>query len=107
MAENCCETSAPAAEIPDVERLALIREAFRLEWFRIPDRGVLRSSRNLKSAPIKNDPLPLAPIELNHEPRVISTSRIFKAGTLRLSPADGRDRPRRRRAPSTPQRSAK
>jgi divalent metal cation (Fe/Co/Zn/Cd) transporter len=35
MAENCCETSAPAAEIPDVERLALIREAFRLEWFTI------------------------------------------------------------------------
>jgi divalent metal cation (Fe/Co/Zn/Cd) transporter len=33
MAENCCET--PAAEIPDVERLALIREAFRLEWFTI------------------------------------------------------------------------
>jgi hypothetical protein len=33
MAENCCETPVPAAEIPDVERLALIREAFRLEWF--------------------------------------------------------------------------
>jgi divalent metal cation (Fe/Co/Zn/Cd) transporter len=35
MTENCCETPAPAAEIPDVERLALIREAFRLEWFTI------------------------------------------------------------------------
>src|SRR6266853_1978210 len=35
MAENCCETPAQAAEIPDVARLALIREAFRLEWFTI------------------------------------------------------------------------
>ena len=35
MAENCCETPARAADIPDVERAALIREAFRLEWFTI------------------------------------------------------------------------
>jgi divalent metal cation (Fe/Co/Zn/Cd) transporter len=35
MAENCCETPARAADILDVERLALIREAFRLEWFTI------------------------------------------------------------------------
>ena len=35
MAENCCETPTPAAHIPDVERLAPIREAFWLEWFTI------------------------------------------------------------------------
>jgi hypothetical protein len=33
MAENRCETSAAAAGIP--ERAALIREAFRLEWFTV------------------------------------------------------------------------
>ena len=35
MAENCCETPAGADDIPDDERVALIREAFRLEWFTI------------------------------------------------------------------------
>jgi divalent metal cation (Fe/Co/Zn/Cd) transporter len=35
MAEHCCETPARAADIPDVERAALIREAVRLEWFTI------------------------------------------------------------------------
>ena len=35
MAENCYETPAPAADNPDVERVALIRKAFRLEWFTV------------------------------------------------------------------------
>ena len=35
MAENGCETPARGAGIPDTERAALIREAFRLEWFTI------------------------------------------------------------------------
>lgn len=35
MAENCCETRTLAAGIPDIERAALIREAFRLEWFTV------------------------------------------------------------------------
>src|SRR5882762_3082048 len=35
MAENRCGTPARAGDIPDVERAALIREAFRLEWFTI------------------------------------------------------------------------
>jgi divalent metal cation (Fe/Co/Zn/Cd) transporter len=35
MAENCCETPALGADIPDTERAALIRKAFRLEWFTI------------------------------------------------------------------------
>ena len=35
MAANCGETPAHAAGIPDTERDALIREAFRLEWFTI------------------------------------------------------------------------
>jgi divalent metal cation (Fe/Co/Zn/Cd) transporter len=35
MAQNCCETPAQAAGIPDPERVALIREAFRLEWFTV------------------------------------------------------------------------
>src|SRR4029077_20136693 len=35
MAENGCETPARGAGIPDIERGALIRKAFRLEWFTI------------------------------------------------------------------------
>lgn len=35
MAQNCCETSARVAGIPDTERAALIGEAFRLEWFTV------------------------------------------------------------------------
>jgi hypothetical protein len=35
MAENRCGTPARAADNPDVERAALIRDAFRLEWFTI------------------------------------------------------------------------
>jgi divalent metal cation (Fe/Co/Zn/Cd) transporter len=35
MAENGCETPACGDGIPDTERAALIREAFRLEWFTI------------------------------------------------------------------------
>jgi divalent metal cation (Fe/Co/Zn/Cd) transporter len=35
MVENCCETSARAAGMPSFERGALIREAFRLEWFTV------------------------------------------------------------------------
>jgi len=35
MAQSCCETAARGAGIPDTERAALIREAFRLEWFTV------------------------------------------------------------------------
>src|ERR1700730_10219899 len=35
MAENGCETPARGAGIPDIERAALIRKAFRLEWFTV------------------------------------------------------------------------
>src|ERR1700720_1325112 len=35
MAENCCGTPPRGAGIPDIERGALVREAFRLEWFTI------------------------------------------------------------------------
>jgi hypothetical protein len=35
MAQNCCETPARVAGIPDPERAALIGEAFRLEWFTV------------------------------------------------------------------------
>ena len=35
MAENCCGAPPRGAGIPDIERGALIREAFRLEWFTI------------------------------------------------------------------------
>jgi divalent metal cation (Fe/Co/Zn/Cd) transporter len=35
MAENGCGMQARADGIPDIERAALIREAFRLEWFTI------------------------------------------------------------------------
>jgi divalent metal cation (Fe/Co/Zn/Cd) transporter len=35
MAQNCCETPARVAGAPDPERAALIREAFRLEWFTV------------------------------------------------------------------------
>jgi divalent metal cation (Fe/Co/Zn/Cd) transporter len=35
MAENCYETPARAADNPDVERVALIRKAFSLEWFTV------------------------------------------------------------------------
>jgi hypothetical protein len=35
MAENCCGMQARSAGIPDIERAALIREAFHLEWFTI------------------------------------------------------------------------
>jgi hypothetical protein len=35
MAENGCETAARVAGFPDAERAALIREAFRLEWFTV------------------------------------------------------------------------
>jgi divalent metal cation (Fe/Co/Zn/Cd) transporter len=35
MAENCCGTPPRGAGIPDIEHGALIREAFRLEWFTI------------------------------------------------------------------------
>ena len=35
MAENCCGAPPRGAGIPDIERGALIREAFRLEWLTI------------------------------------------------------------------------
>jgi divalent metal cation (Fe/Co/Zn/Cd) transporter len=35
MAENCCGTPPRGAGIPDTGRAALVREAFRLEWFTI------------------------------------------------------------------------
>jgi divalent metal cation (Fe/Co/Zn/Cd) transporter len=35
MADNGCETPARVAGFPDPERAALIREAFRLEWFTV------------------------------------------------------------------------
>ena len=35
MAQNGCETPARVADFSDPERAALLREAFRLEWFTV------------------------------------------------------------------------